>query len=131
MERRGFTSTDKSARYTALETQLMRTFSPKYVNYFGDGSGRDTYAVVSNGGLTNVDKKYMMSRPFRNTFQNRIHASPLKDAVSFTYHSDGTGRDSYVISNSGGLVNDYGGSHRQDVRFKAHLRHNPYQVLPQ
>ena len=126
MERRGFTSTEKSIRYSALESQLMRTFSPKYANYFGDGSGRDTYAVVNNGGLTSVEKPNMMNRPFRNTFQNRIHASPLKEAVSFTYHSDGSGRDSYVISNSGGLVNDYGSSHRHDVRFKNNLRQNPY-----
>jgi hypothetical protein len=125
MERRGFTSTEKSIRYSALESQLMRTFSPKYVSNFGDGSGRDTYAVVNNGGLAGIDKQHMMSKPFRNTFQNRIHNQNLKDAVSLTYHSDGTGRDSYVISNSGGLVNDYGGSHREDVRFKAHLRHNP------
>ena len=45
----------------------MRTFSPKYASYFGNGSGRDTYVVLNNGGLTNSDKKYMMSRPFRNT----------------------------------------------------------------
>ena len=39
------------------------------------------------------------------------------------YHSDGTGRDSYVIKNSGGLVNDYGGSHRSDVIFRSTLRY--------
>jgi hypothetical protein len=111
MERRGFTSAEKAIRYSALETQLMRTFSPKYANYFGDGSGRDTYVVLNNGGLANCDKKHMLRRPFRNTLQNR-NAGPLKDAVSHTYHSDGTGRDSYVIHNSGGLVRDYGGSHK-------------------
>jgi hypothetical protein len=32
---------------------------------------------------------------------------PRKDPPSFTYISDGTGRDSYVIKGNGGMVNDY------------------------
>ena len=32
-----------------------------------------------------------------------------KQAVAFNYISDGTGRDSYVVQNSGGLVNDFKG----------------------
>jgi len=31
---------DTSNRYSSLEKGLIRTFSPKYANYFGDGSGR-------------------------------------------------------------------------------------------
>ncbi len=107
----------------------MRTMSPKYASYFGDGSGRDSYIVLNNGGLTSTDKKYMMSRPFRNTIQNK-NKSPLKDAVSHTYHSDGTGRDSYVISNSGGLVNDYGITKKSEVLFRSTLRNYPTEYLP-
>ena len=95
----------------------MRTISPKYASYFGDGSGRDTYVVLNNGGLTHADKAHMMKRPFRNTTQNRDR-TPLKNAVPLTYHSDGSGRDSYVIQNSGGLVNDYGITHKSDVKFR-------------
>ena len=129
MDRRGISNTDKAIRYSALESQMMRTFSPKYASYFGDGSGRDTYVVSNNGGLTNMMKPNMMKRPFVSTLKNR-NAGPIKDAVPITYHSDGTGRDSYVISNSGGLYQDYGGSHRPDVRFQQSLRFQAKEVLP-
>lgn len=30
---------------------IYRTYNPKYVTYTGDGSGRDTYVTLANGGL--------------------------------------------------------------------------------
>ena len=75
---------------------MLRTHEPKYASYFGDGSGRDSYVIVNNGGLTSELKPNLMKRPFLNTCQNR-NKSPQKSAVSLTYRSDGTGRDSYVI----------------------------------
>ena len=50
------------------EATMARSHNPKYASYMGDGSGRDSYVVLNNGGLTNTEKKFMMSRPFRNTF---------------------------------------------------------------
>jgi hypothetical protein len=35
---------------------LQRTHAPKYVSYYGDGSGRDHQIISNNGGLTSVDK---------------------------------------------------------------------------
>ena len=35
---------------------LQRTYYPKYVSYFGDGTGRDCQVIEANGGLTNVNK---------------------------------------------------------------------------
>lgn len=68
MERQGFYKNNSTPkRYTALDTKLMRTEDAKYVNYFGDGSGRDTYVVLNNGGQTTCDKKFMLRRPFKNT----------------------------------------------------------------
>jgi len=32
-------------------SSLNRTYYPKYTTYWGDGSGRDGYAVFENGGL--------------------------------------------------------------------------------
>lgn len=46
---------------------MRRTNYPKYVSYFGDGSGRDTYVVLNNGGLTSVSKPNLMFRAFKNT----------------------------------------------------------------
>ena len=39
---------------------LQRTFYPKHVNYFGDGTGRDFQVTVNNGTLNAVDKRGMM-----------------------------------------------------------------------
>jgi hypothetical protein len=36
-----------------------------------------------------------------------MSSSPRKEAVAFEYRSDGTGRDSYILMNSGGLKNNY------------------------
>ena len=131
MERRGFSLAEKSIRYTALEAQLMRTISPKYASYFGDGGGRDTYIAVNNGGLANADKQNMMRRPFRATLRDKERdASPKKPVMPVNYHADGSGRDTYVVSNSGGLTKDYGITHAPDVHFRATLRDSPRDRLP-
>jgi hypothetical protein len=93
-----------------LEATMARTFHPKYASYTGDGSGRDTYVVLNNGGLTNSDKPNMM---FRKQAYQQKHLAPRPEIspASHKYHSDGTGRDSYVVNNFGGLVHDYNGVH--------------------
>ncbi len=35
---------------------LQRTFYPKHISYFGDGSGRDLQVTLNNGSLNGVDK---------------------------------------------------------------------------
>ena len=108
--------------HDSLEASMTRTFCPRYANYMGDGSGRDSYVIVNNGGLTNSDKRAMC---WRNTRMPQNHqASPRKEAVSHTYISDGSGRDSYVLHNSGGLVHDWRCGPSESV-FKANLRNNP------
>jgi len=107
----------------------LRTFSPKYLNYFGDGSGRDTYVVTNNGGSMNSSKHGMLRRPFKNTLHNR-DLSPKLEAMPVNYHSDGTGRDSYVVANGGGLICDYFGSSRADVNFVNSLRQLNRSVMP-
>lgn len=92
---------------TALQASMTRTFHPKYASYTGDGSGRDTYVILNNGGLTNSDKPNMMFR--KHSTPAAYSRRPGKAAPAVTYISDGTGRDSYVIANSGGLVHDYRG----------------------
>ena len=55
-------SPSKGYPKTSVESQMSRTFYPKYASYTGDGSGRDSYVILNNGGLTNCDKRYMMFR---------------------------------------------------------------------
>ena len=74
---------------------MTRTFYPKYASYMGDGSGRDSYVTVNNGGLTGEEKRAMMWRP--NKVPKSVNPRPYKMVPSMNYRSDGTGRDSYVI----------------------------------
>jgi hypothetical protein len=50
---------------------MARTNHPKYASYFGDGSGRDKYIIMNNGGLTNDDKKFFIREAFRNTLRDQ------------------------------------------------------------
>ena len=85
-------------------SNLYRTGDPKYTHYPGDGSGRDSYIIMNNGGLTQdrVDKKV---RPtgFRAPKLAGGNFSPRKEATVFDYISDGSGRDHYITCNAGGL----------------------------
>ena len=53
---------------------------------------------------------------------------PRNDAKSFTYISDGSGRDSYVIKGNGGLVADYR-TINPDKMFYSSLRQ--HEILPE
>ena len=91
---------------TKLTASLTRTDHQKYASWYGDGTGRDTYVIVSNGGLTHVDKNYMTGPKGKRGLG---YQPPKRDISppSHKYISDGSGRDSYVISNHGGLVSDF------------------------
>ena len=51
--------------HSPLEASMTRTYNPGYASYMGDGSGRDSYIILNNGGLTHQDKPYMMTRKNR------------------------------------------------------------------
>lgn len=108
----------------SLEHSMARTLEPKYASYFGDGSGRDSYIILNNGGLAVADKSGMMRRTMR--VQPDLTKKAYKESTAVKYISDGSGRDSYVIRNSGGLVSDFRGS-KPEVHFKSTLR-APIQV---
>ena len=100
---------------------MARSSNPTYVSYTGDGSGRDSYIILNNGGLTHESKEHMMwSSQIRRT-PGVTQKSPHKGAVGFQYRSDGSGRDSYVLQNSGGLKVDFRGGKAHSV-FSSTLR---------
>ena len=75
---------------------MNRTDYPKYASYFGDGKGRDKYIILNNGGLAQQNKNYFIREAHR--FVNcDTSPKPQKEAVTFKYFSDGSGRDSYVL----------------------------------
>ena len=47
------------------EAGICRTYNPTYASYSGDGSGRDAYIILNNGGLTKEDKSGMMYNRIR------------------------------------------------------------------
>jgi hypothetical protein len=46
-----------------------------------------------------------------STRQERGKVVARKEATAFDYISDGSGRDSYILQNSGGLKREYKGGH--------------------
>ena len=61
---------------------MMRTFNPTYANYSGDGTGRDSYIILDNGGLTQEPKRNMMHKHVKKSPRDII-PSPEKPAVAF------------------------------------------------
>lgn len=60
-------SQSKNYPHSYIEATMARSFNPKYASYTGDGSGRDSYVILNNGGLSNCPKRNMM---------NTKHSSP-------------------------------------------------------
>mmetsp|Transcript_34706 Transcript_34706/g.53233 ORF Transcript_34706/g.53233 Transcript_34706/m.53233 type:complete len:248 (-) Transcript_34706:765-1508(-) len=82
---------------------------------------------MNNGGLNRVDKRGMGHTgvhfyKFNSNVQKRQSPSPRKEATTFYYQSDGTGRDSYVLKNNGGLRFEYDVRNSGDRIFKKSLR---------
>ena len=104
---------------SATAKELGRTEHIKYTTYWGDGMGRDSYIITGNGGLVgdaNMPKTspwtgYQTTSNSTKLYVNQAHqlkrVTASKDAVAFRYFGDGTGRDSYVVADSGGLVPKY------------------------
>lgn len=88
-------------------SSLYRTARNKFVLYETDGLGRDGYISYNNGGFW---KPGQQSVPITNRYDhpvNRMYHSLEHQAAPFRYYSDGSGRDSYVLQNSGGLKKDF------------------------
>ena len=78
---------------------------PKSNYYRDDGTGRDLYITCNNGGLYQQRRQlpeYPVSsfRPKRSCKSNVPNSSHKK----VRYTSNGTGRDSYIYSSSGGFM---------------------------
>ena len=88
---------------------LYRTFKENYVPYFPDGRGRDRYIAFDNAGFFhNFPKSLSPSNIYKpgNFFGTKIiqqNKSISVKAPNFHYHSDGNGRDKYILINGGGL----------------------------
>ena len=95
-----------------MATGLYRTFKENYVPYFADGRGRDRYIAYNNSGFYhNYPDPLNHANTHRTgtVFYSKIYEhnkSPSVKTPNFHYHSDGNGRDQYILENGGGLYTD-------------------------
>ena len=90
---------------------MHRMAKGNYANYITDNQGRDKYISYDNGGFWPNVTVFSFAKKYEpnTTFYSNVRHRPLstsKKAPNFRYYSDGTGRDSYVYYNSGGLFYD-------------------------
>jgi hypothetical protein len=86
---------------------LGRTARPRWNLYTTDGLGRDTYISFNNGGFWTSNIKEIKYTPNYPVYHNENYHSLGHSAAPFKYYSDGSGRDSYIIKDSGGLKRDH------------------------
>lgn len=84
-----------------------RTVKTNIVLYPTDGMGRDGYITYNDAGFwkENIKQIYPKIKYGRKPFAN--FKSIRRIPPSWKYHSDGTGRDTYVLYNFGGLIKKY------------------------
>lgn len=64
------------------------------------------WTLSRNGHLSRLSRWRPSLRVLHKN-PNTLYVNPHKDAVAFRYYGDGTGRDSYVVADSGGLIPKY------------------------
>ena len=75
------------------------------VNYHADGTGRDTFVGTDNGGFYAAFSPCSQPQVTSFVAKRRYEKpSPVIKSRGVQYHSDGSGRDSYIGFNAGGLT---------------------------
>ena len=75
--------------------------------YPNDGTGRDAYIYFNNGGFWKDNiKRYSLQEKYKRSSFARFH-SIRKTPPIWNYHADGTGRDTYILYDYGGLINNF------------------------
>ena len=75
-------------------------------NYRTNGTGRDTYINRDNGGFNKMFEPCKYAEGGTMGYKNKfVERAPIIHAKNLYYHSDGTGRDSYIVETSGGFNN--------------------------
>ena len=84
-----------------------RTVKTNIIIYPNDGTGRDCYIYFNNGGFWKDNiKRYALQEKFKRSSFARFR-SIRKTPPIWNYHADGSGRDSYILYDYGGLINNY------------------------
>lgn len=92
------------------------SMDPKNYFYHPNGGGRDTYINYDNGGtvIPKPNSQGLQLRPkfpsnYIKTLKNRDRqmVRPKQDPKVLQYWGDGTGRDTYVVTDAGGLKGSF------------------------
>jgi hypothetical protein len=81
-----------------------RTEALKTSHYFCNGEGRDTYIQVNNGGVERNTYPYKFADDGRSNKRYFYAGSPNLGAKPVKYNTNGSGRDTYIGYNHGGLA---------------------------
>lgn len=80
--------------------------SQKFINYLPNGEGRDQYISTINGGFYPNESGFRFKQESRTLKKTYCKSTPRLDAKTLKYTFDGSGRDSYVGHNYGGLISN-------------------------
>lgn len=90
--------------------------------YSIDGFGRDGYITYNNGGYWKDNLKGIMVKPKYPLNSKPVLQSLGRIPPPVRYHSDGSGRDSYVVDRAGGLVRNF--TPLNQIPLSYYLRHS-------
>ena len=106
-----------------------RTVKTNIILYPTDGMGRDGYITYNNAGFWKENYKQVVPKEKFERKPYAIFRSWRKIPPSWNYHSDGSGRDLYILCNYGGLIKKYNSNFNKND----YLRNNEvesYQAQP-
>lgn len=87
-----------------VENIFKRTVKTNIVIYPTDGKGRDGYITYNNAGFWTENIKQIVPKEEYKREPFHVFRSLTRLPPSWNYHSDGTGRDGYILYNCGGLI---------------------------
>ena len=90
-----------------MDRSLGRTIKSNFAFYETDGLGRDGYISYNNGGFWKDNLKFAVNKPKYDYPHYSNFRSLTRFPAPFKYYSDGSGRDTYIIYNEGGLVKGF------------------------
>jgi hypothetical protein len=82
---------------------------PKTNYYYSNGTGRDTYILNCNAGFSRCEFKNDVPNKHNRNFSmnfstNSRYTNKQIEPRTNHYHSDGSGRDNYIVSTEGGNI---------------------------
>ena len=84
-----------------------RTVKTNIILYKPNGNGRDAYIIHDNAGFWKNSAKPISQKAVFTRTPFLVYHSLRRIPPIWTYHSDGSGRDSYVCINNGGLIKKF------------------------